>query len=83
MCQILVRENNVKICTKGGCTKFLITLLRLSSRADSHMRFVLEPHLVGGVMSVFVFLLATIASFNCHWEYSSQERPTKILTTPL
>jgi len=28
------------------------------------MRFVLEPHLVGGVMSVFVFLLATVVSFN-------------------
>ena len=83
MCQIPVRENNVKNIYQGRVHEVPDYTTEITIKADSHMRFVREPHLVGGVKSVFVFLLATIVSFNCHWEYSSQERPTKILTTLL
>jgi len=43
-----------------------------------------ETHLGGGVMSAFVFLstaIARVPSFDVCWQDSSQERPTKILTT--
>jgi len=43
-----------------------------------------ETHLGSGVISAFVFPSTEIAQASCFddcWWYSSQERPTKILTT--
>jgi len=43
-----------------------------------------ETHLAGGVMSAFCFsstAIARVPHFTNHWQYSSQERPTKFLTT--
>jgi len=48
------------------------------------MNFGAETHLGGGVTSAFVFPSTTIAQvphFDVHWQYSSQERPTNIVTT--
>jgi len=48
------------------------------------MNFGAESHLGGGVMSAFVFPWTAIARgphFNVCWQYSSQERLTKRLTT--
>ena len=48
---------------QGNVHKDLIIRLRLQSWTDWHTVF--EAHLVGGVRSAFVFLLATFARFDC------------------
>ena len=48
------------------------------------MNFGAETHLGGGVMSPFclpVDRYCSSAHFDIHWQYSSQERPMKTLTT--